>query len=327
MREVDPRAGDEALGTFDRRLLEEGMTSLYLSPVDRKVLEGFRRLYLANHPAEVEPDEEPRIPRILHQIWIGGGPMPERFRRFRRGWIDHHPGWEHRLWTDAEVAELDFASRDLYDATDDLGMKSDILRAEIIRRFGGLYVDVDYECRAPFDLLHYRYDFYGTLRAGLGAHVVFPTIFPSPLVACTSAFAAIPEHPFPGAYLEKVRRLWPRRDEIRLGWWRAETWLAGRRRPTLLRTKRTAKVTYQPFGSAVVRHFIAGAGRGERAVFLPPSWLNPVDTWWGANRYASPTFWWGLLRRAARGEAGIPPHYERPFRHSMAVHHSSASWL
>lgn len=32
--------------------------------------------------------------------------------------------------------------------------QSDIFRLDILLHFGGLYVDTDFECVAPFDLLH-----------------------------------------------------------------------------------------------------------------------------------------------------------------------------
>ena len=35
----------------------------------------------------------------------------------------------------------------------------------------------------------------GTLRAALGAHVVFPTVYGSPLVVCNSLYGAVPGHP------------------------------------------------------------------------------------------------------------------------------------
>jgi mannosyltransferase OCH1-like enzyme len=45
------------------------------------------------------------IPRILHQIWVGGAPFPEDFQRYQRSWQKHHPDWELRFWTEDNLPE------------------------------------------------------------------------------------------------------------------------------------------------------------------------------------------------------------------------------
>ena len=46
------------------------------------------------------------IPRILHQIWLGGSPIPEEFLEFSAGWRRAHPQWDYRLWTDRRLPRL-----------------------------------------------------------------------------------------------------------------------------------------------------------------------------------------------------------------------------
>ena len=43
-----------------------------------------------------------RIPQVFHQIWVGPDPFPDELAAYRQTWIDHHPHWEHRLWTESE---------------------------------------------------------------------------------------------------------------------------------------------------------------------------------------------------------------------------------
>ena len=33
-----------------------------------------------------------RIPKIIHQIWLGS-PLPERYKQWQRTWTDNHPDW------------------------------------------------------------------------------------------------------------------------------------------------------------------------------------------------------------------------------------------
>ncbi len=99
------------------------------------------------------------IPKIIHYIWLGSD-VPKQFHEYVNSWKIHHPDWKHMLWTDKEVAQLTLHNQDLYDKAQNFGQKSDIARYEILYQFGGLYVDIDFECLQPFDVLHERYDFY-----------------------------------------------------------------------------------------------------------------------------------------------------------------------
>lgn len=104
--------------------------------------------------------EKARIPKIIHQIWLGGDP-PEICREWMSSWANLH-GWEYKLWTEEDVKTLKLYNRDLYDSIDNLGEKSDILRLEILYQFGGVYVDVDLACMKPeyMEELHTDFDFY-----------------------------------------------------------------------------------------------------------------------------------------------------------------------
>ncbi|RLV10189.1 hypothetical protein CTZ27_02875 [Streptomyces griseocarneus] len=91
------------------------------------------------------------IPRILHQVWLGG-PMPEQLRAHTRTWPRHHPSWEYRLWRDRDVESF-LVNRDAYDAARTWAERSDIARLEIMLRCGGVYADTDVECLRPLDEL------------------------------------------------------------------------------------------------------------------------------------------------------------------------------
>jgi mannosyltransferase OCH1-like enzyme len=91
-----------------------------------------------------------RIPRIFHQIWLGPARFPEEFAAYQQTWIDNHPDWELRFWTEEnlpspgelrrpEVAELLRAPWE----------RADILRLEVVLRYGGVHVDTDFECFRP----------------------------------------------------------------------------------------------------------------------------------------------------------------------------------
>eukprot|EP00928_Gymnodinium_smaydae_P027751 TRINITY_DN21353_c3_g2_i1.p1 TRINITY_DN21353_c3_g2~~TRINITY_DN21353_c3_g2_i1.p1 ORF type:complete len:355 (-),score=61.56 TRINITY_DN21353_c3_g2_i1:43-1107(-) len=149
----------------------------------------------------------PRIPRLLHQIWLGERPVPERCKELMDGWRAHHPSWEYRLWTDAEAAaELeDFATStpggrrvaDLAAAASNPAERSDILRLVLVLRHGGLYVDVDFECLGSFEALHEDFSFY----TGLSNVAAFELN--------NGLFAASAGHPLLAFLVEHVGRRWP----------------------------------------------------------------------------------------------------------------------
>ena len=123
----------------------------------------FKDLYEEHAYDSIEA--ELKIPKIIHQIWLGS-PLPEEFRILQQSWIDYHldRGWMYKLWTDEDVANLQLYNQEFYDATDNYGVKSDILRWELLYHFGGVYIDMDYECLKSLDELHYTYDFYTALQ-------------------------------------------------------------------------------------------------------------------------------------------------------------------
>jgi mannosyltransferase OCH1-like enzyme len=87
------------------------------------------------------------IPRIFHQIWVGPDPFPEEFARYQQTWLDHHPGWELRFWTEENFPQPEELRRP--EAAERLRApweRGDIFRLEVLWRYGGIHVDTDFEC-------------------------------------------------------------------------------------------------------------------------------------------------------------------------------------
>jgi mannosyltransferase OCH1-like enzyme len=95
------------------------------------------------------------IARVLHQIWLGKGEMPLHQRRWRRRFAEMNPHWEMRLWTDDNLPPI--LNRNAWAACGNVGgtpgcvMRSDILRLELLARFGGVYLDTDVKPIRPLD--------------------------------------------------------------------------------------------------------------------------------------------------------------------------------
>jgi mannosyltransferase OCH1-like enzyme len=92
------------------------------------------------------------IPRIFHQLWLGPKPFPEEYARYQQTWIDHHPDWELRFWTEEDLPG-DLRRPEVYEKLRPPWVRTDILRLEVVWRFGGVHVDTDFECLRPIDPL------------------------------------------------------------------------------------------------------------------------------------------------------------------------------
>jgi mannosyltransferase OCH1-like enzyme len=138
-----------------------------------------RKLYERNY-LEAK-DRTDRIPKKIHQIWLGSE-LPKEYHGYTESWKKFHPDWEYKLWRDSDVKNFPMIRRTEYDNATNQGMKSDILRYEILKQFGGLYIDTDFECLKPFDDLMYL-DFFTSLSYDLEMQLYIGLI------------ASVPNHP------------------------------------------------------------------------------------------------------------------------------------
>jgi mannosyltransferase OCH1-like enzyme len=90
------------------------------------------------------------IPRTIHHIWVGPDPLPADHKPWIESWKRHHPGWEHRLWTEDNLPG-DPTRPEVLERLRPPVERADILRLELLYRYGGVYVDTDLECLRPMD--------------------------------------------------------------------------------------------------------------------------------------------------------------------------------
>lgn len=132
----------------------------FADPAKRKALDDARALYEKNNLSRVKYHQAVKIPRIIHQIWVGNKKLPKNYSALKDTWLKHHPGWRYILWTPKKIKRLTLYNKKFYDRASEPEEKANILRYELLDQFGGLYCDVDFECLKSFDLLHHCYDFY-----------------------------------------------------------------------------------------------------------------------------------------------------------------------
>jgi hypothetical protein len=99
------------------------------------------------------------IPRILHQVWVGPRPLPSEFEAYRQTWARKHPAWDIRLWNEENLPP-DLTRPEVYERLRVPAERADILRLEVLNRYGGVYCDIDFECLRALDPLLEGVDFF-----------------------------------------------------------------------------------------------------------------------------------------------------------------------
>jgi len=163
----------------------------------------FKTIYEKNLPSKVTASDTPKIPKIIHQIWVGPKNPPANFFTFRDKWLKLHPDWEYHLWTDADLDSLNLEFRDLIDASPNFAERSDILRSELLERFGGVYIDVDIDPFYSLNELHQKYDFYAGVEY---PHKIATTA--NMMWVGISIMASAPHHPIMQRWKEYIRARW-----------------------------------------------------------------------------------------------------------------------
>lgn len=203
----------------------------------------FKDLYNRFNLSVIKPSTQLKIPKVIHQIWLDdehSGKLPPEFIPYVKTCIEKHlgNGWEYKLWTDKDVEQLELYNRYYYDTSTNYGIKSDILKWEIIYKFGGVYLDTDIECLKSLEILHYTYDFY----------VGIQPLETKYLQLGAGAFAARPGHPILKHCIETIKDDWSRKGTV----------------------KKTGPVHF-------TKSFYLTAGRnGNIDIALPPNYFYPI---------------------------------------------------
>ena len=159
-----------------------------------------RQNYERFKPSKMELSSDPIIPKTIHIIWIGSNILPKNYQYYLETWRKFHPTWQIKVWNEEDILKEDFPSADLYLQAESYAERVDIMRYEILYRYGGLYVDADIECFANFDELNHKYDFFANLEA--------PIINNATVQVVNSMIGAVPNHPILLKTLERIRREW-----------------------------------------------------------------------------------------------------------------------
>lgn len=139
------------------------------------------------------------IPKIIHQLWKSKT-VPSAFLYWQESWKIMHPDFEYRLWTNQDIEYLIESESDqineLYYHYNKIICKMDLARYVILKKYGGLYVDIDFECLKPHHKLLALNNFILGFEPSNHFKIANEKNNLSRTIACNAWMASVPNHPF-----------------------------------------------------------------------------------------------------------------------------------
>jgi len=146
-----------------------------------------------------------KIPRIIHQIYEDPAGPPANLLNIAETWKENHPGWEYLFWNRQKINDFlestcpDFL--DYYRAYPFNVQRWDAIRYLILYHIGGMYIDLDYECIRPFDVLLTG----STCCMGMEPTLHNLSYYNKPLLVGNALMASVPKHPYMAAIIEDMK--------------------------------------------------------------------------------------------------------------------------
>ncbi len=161
----------------DRLSLIEAVPAIYLEAL----YEDLQLLSVNKPTANYRKHDKPMIPKIIHGIWFSDDPMPELYQRCLESWRKYAPDYEIKIWNLKTYKPELCLFFDQAIAHRNWSFASDYARADLLYRFGGIYMDLDVEMLRPIDDLLYN-----------DAYMGFESL---DRIECGSGMGAKPGHP------------------------------------------------------------------------------------------------------------------------------------
>lgn len=262
-----------------------------------------KALYEKNSPSKVASSQNPKIPKIIHQIWLGPNLPPPHFAGFQETLMRLHPDWEYHLWSEAQLEELNLDNWDIVEKSQNWAEKSDIIRCDLLDRFGGVYMDVDMEMYKSLNELHEKYDFYAGMEF---PHKIATTM--NRVWVGISIMASRPGHPIMKAWKRLIRNGW---NDVDLRY--------------SSQVERVINHTYFPFTHAVMQE-IDKAGNTD--VLLPATYFYPLAFHYAAKRRSFFRAWREKIYDVLENlHLKGPRPFSRPYPETIGVHYWENTWL
>jgi len=152
---------------YDKAMGLRSVSKIYMKLFDRQKYEEYLLFKRNFEQIEKSPNTEAHsaIPKIIHQIWIGGNNIPQQYQYYNSTWKKLNPDWNIIIWEDEDIKKLDPDIIKLINQARSFAEKADIMRLDILKKYGGVYVDMDTLALKPFDKIIQNYEFVAVTAA------------------------------------------------------------------------------------------------------------------------------------------------------------------
>jgi hypothetical protein len=199
-----------------------------------------------------------KIPKIIHQLWIGEIPPP---LKMMNTWKEKHPNCQYIYWNENEFQArgMGFCCAEKINNMKEINGKADIMRWEILEKYGGVFVDADSICIEPLDDSFFQTEFAGfeneNCRRGLVATGTMGFAPNSPI--CRDIIEWILNSPEADASIANHR-----------AWFSVGPALFTR----FLATGKYPEITIYPSYLFLPHHFTGDKYRGHRRIYAYQEW-------------------------------------------------------
>lgn len=130
----------------------KAIPSIYLE----SLYDDYLMLDVAKPPKNFRKHAQKQIPGTIHTFWFSGEAIPQAYERCRKSWEKFAPDMEVKVWT-LENYKAD-GCRYFQEAIErgKWAFAADYARADVLRRYGGVYMDMDVEMLGPIEDLLYN---------------------------------------------------------------------------------------------------------------------------------------------------------------------------
>lgn len=130
----------------------KAIPSIYLESLH----EDLRMLSVTKPAPNFRKNSKPVIPKVIHTFWFSNEELPIRYKDCLKSWKKYAPDFEIKIW-DLNTYKPEnclFFEQAIKDKN--WAFASDYARADVLRRHGGVYMDLDVEMLRPIDDLIYN---------------------------------------------------------------------------------------------------------------------------------------------------------------------------
>lgn len=123
------------------------------------------------------------IPKLLHYCWFGASPFPKDSQKFIEGWKELMPDYDIKCWYEDNIPHFPYVEEHLKQGN--YAFASDYIRLWVLKEYGGIYLDTDFELLKPLDGL-----------LGMNCFVAFQYKSKNKYWVTNGIIGSIPNHPF-----------------------------------------------------------------------------------------------------------------------------------